>query len=89
MNKYGFLRSVFRAISETTITRELNLRLSCTFFCVLVSSIKPITDLRMRFLFFGPFLGMGVAVRPDANFPAWDFFWDSWVHYQVIPSEKP
>ena len=36
------------------------------------------------FLFFCPFLGTGVAGT------AWrKFSWESWVHYQVIKSEKP
>ena len=51
---------------------------------------KPITDLKMRSFIFWSIFGHGRGPYGlTQDFPAWDFFGDSWVHYQVIPSKKP
>ena len=58
MDKHDFLRSVLRAESESTIIPEPNICLSLTIFLcsielntILLVPNKPITDLRMNFLF--------------------------------------
>ena len=92
MNKYAFLRRVFCAKSETTITREPNVRLSWTFFLctselnklLSVPNQAIITNLRMRFFYFLVHLWVWVwPVRPNTkkttktNFPELELFWGS------------
>ena len=82
MDKHDFLRSVLRAESETTITREPNVCLTCTFFLcsielntLLLVPNKPITDLRMNFLFFWSIFGHGRGPYGHFRiFPTWNFF---------------
>ena len=48
-------------------------------------------NLEYDFVLCGPFMGMGVSriYGQTQILPAWDFFGDTWVRYQVIPCKTP